>query len=268
MPGIFVEAMAFAGEDQQSVGNAEGIERVLEQIIFEHGDADVVGAGDHVGGGADFVDLEDGGFVVIALGGFPGASAEEVGIVEGGVVVAPVAYMLDRPGAGDGGFEARGLSDEPVGHVAAVAVAADGEMIGVGEAIFHEGVDAFENIFAGAGDDDGNDLLKEFVAVSGGATVVGLEDEPAVGGGERGPLIPVGFEVVAVGVGGATVNEGEHGQVFGTKFSGRVDQHSFDGGAVVGLPAVGLALGKVALGEKFVEGSDGAGLVEFVGAFG
>ncbi len=99
----------------------------------------------------------------------------------------------------------------------------------------------------------GNDLLEELVAVSGGAAVVGLEDQPAVGGGERGPLVPVGFEVIAVGVGGASVNEGEHGQMLGFEFAGRIDQHAFDGGAVVGFPAVGLALRKIALGEEFVE---------------
>jgi len=53
-------------------GTPSGIEGVLEQIIFEDGDADVVGAGDDVGGSADFVDLEDGGFVVIALRGSQG----------------------------------------------------------------------------------------------------------------------------------------------------------------------------------------------------
>ena len=65
--------------------------------------------------------------------------------------------------------------------------------------------------------------------------------------------------MVAVGVVGASVNEGEHGQVLGLEFAGRIDQHAFDGGAVVGLPLVGLALRKIALGEELVEGSDGAG---------
>src|SRR6202451_1867658 len=156
---------------------------MLEQVVFEDGDADVVGAGGHVGGSADFVDLEDGGFVVVALGGFPGASTEEVGVVEGGVVVAPVADVLDGSGAGDGGFEAGGLGDEPVGHVSAVAVAADGEVRGIGDAVFNECVDAFENIFAGAGNDLRNNLLKEFIAVSGRAAIVWLEDEPSVGSG-------------------------------------------------------------------------------------
>jgi len=158
------------------------------------------------------------------------------------------------------------LSDEPVGHVAAVAVASDGEVSGVGDAIFDEGVDAFENVFAGAGDDDGNDLLEEFVAVSRRPAVVGLEDEPAVGGGEGGPLIPVGLEVVAVGVGGAAVDEGEEGKDFSVR-SGREDRSAcLRRCAIVGLPAVGLALGEIAFGEEMVEGSYGARLTQFIGA--
>ena len=112
-----------------------------------------------MGGGFYFVDLKDGGFVVVALRGFPGASAEEVGIVHGGVVVAPVGDMLDGAGPGDGGFEASGLGDEPVGHVTTVAVTADGEVSGVSDAVFDEGVHAFEDIFAGAGDELWDDLL-------------------------------------------------------------------------------------------------------------
>ena len=96
--------------------------------------------------------------------------------------------MLDRACAGDCGFEARGLGDQPVGHVATVAVAADGEMIGIGDAILYQGVDAFENVFAGTRDDYGNDLFEELVAVSGRPAVVGLEYQPAVGGGEGSPL--------------------------------------------------------------------------------
>ncbi len=61
---------------------------------------------------------------------------------------------------------------------------------------------------------------------------------------------------------------GEHGQVFRLELAGRIDQHAFDGGAVVGLPLVGLALGKVAVGNAPVECCDGTSLIEFVGAVG
>src|ERR1700735_4887534 len=153
-----------------------------------------------MGGSADFVDLEDGGFVVIALRNFPGASAEEVGVVVGSVVVAPVADVFDRSRAGDRGFEARAWCNYQVGLVPAVTVAADGEVIGIGDAVFHQGVDAFENIFAGTRDDDRNNLQEKLVAVSGGTAVVGAEHEPSISGGERGPLVPVGGEGIAIGV--------------------------------------------------------------------
>ena len=145
--------MAFSGEDEEFVGDSQRIERVFEEIVFQHCDSDVVSAGNHVRGRFDFVDLEDGGFVVVALLGFPGTSAEEVGVVIGCVVVAPVANVLDGSGSGDGGLEAGGLGDEPVGHVSAVAVAADGEAVGVGDAVFHQRVDAGENVFAGTRDE-------------------------------------------------------------------------------------------------------------------
>src|SRR5258706_1694899 len=165
--------------------------------------------------------------------------------------------VLDGPRSVEGVFEALDLGDKHVSNVAAVAVAADAEVFGIGNAVFHQRVDAFENIFAGTRDDLGNNLFEKFVAVSGGAAVVGLEDQPSVGGGERGPLIPVCCEMVAIGVGGAAIDEGEQGQMLWLKFSWRIDQHAFDGCAVVCFPAVGLALRKVALGEKFVEGSNG-----------
>jgi hypothetical protein len=60
--------------------------------------------------------------------GFPGIAAQEIGIVEYGVVISPVNGVLHRADTGDRSFEARGLGDEPVGHVPAVAVAADAEV--------------------------------------------------------------------------------------------------------------------------------------------
>jgi len=88
--------------------------------------------------------------------------------------------VLHCAGARDCGLEARGLRDQPVGHVAAVTVAADREVIGIGDAVFQQRVDAFENVFAGTRDDDRNDLLEELVAVSSRPAVVRFEDEPAV----------------------------------------------------------------------------------------
>src|SRR4029077_17770197 len=107
--------------------------------------------------------------------------------------------------------------------------------------------DAFENVLARARDDLRNNLREELVAVSGCATIVGLEDEPSVGGGGGGPLVPVGFEVIAIGVGGAAMDEGQHGQVLGFEFSWRIDKHSFDGGAVGGLPLILGTLGEMSI---------------------
>src|SRR6266851_5792009 len=214
----------------------------------------------------DFVDLEDGSLIMIALGGFPGTSAEEIGIIKSCVVIAPVAHVLDRACSRDCGFEAGGLRDEPIGHVAAVAVAANGETIRISDAVFQQRVNAFENVLAGTRDDEGNDLHEELISVSAGTAVVGLEDEPSVSGGERSPLVPVGFEVVAVGIGGATMDEREHRQMLGFKLSRRINQHAFHGCSIVSLPAIRLALRQIALAEKLVERSDRPRLLKLGGA--
>src|SRR4029077_16710504 len=54
----------------------------------------------------------------------------------------------------------------------------------------------------------------------------------------------------------------------GFEFAGRINQHAFDGCAVVGLPAIRLALGEVSFGKSLIEAGDSAGLVEIVGAVG
>src|ERR1700680_2513466 len=144
-----------------------------------------------MGWGTDFVDLEDGSLIMIALGGFPGTSAEEIGVIKSCVVIAPVAHVFDRAGSRDCGFEAGGLRDQPVGHVAAVGVATNAETIRIGDAVFHQRVNAFENVLARTRDDDGNDLHEELISVSGGTAVVGLEEQTSAGGGQRSPMVPV-----------------------------------------------------------------------------
>src|SRR5438045_5289165 len=101
-----------------------------------------------MGGRAYLVDLVDRGFVVITLGRFPGTSAEEIGVIKSGVVIAPVANVLDRARAGDCRLKTRGLRDQPICHVTAVAVATNGQTIRIGDAIFHQSVDAFETALA------------------------------------------------------------------------------------------------------------------------
>ena len=69
------------GNISNVLGTTEVVQRVVEQVVFGDGHADVIAASDHVSGSANFVDLEDGGFVVIAFGLIPGKSAEKIGIV-------------------------------------------------------------------------------------------------------------------------------------------------------------------------------------------
>src|SRR5581483_86164 len=151
-------------------------------------------------GRADFVHLENSRFIVITLRCLPGKSAKIIGVVESGIVIAPVGDMLDRACAGDGYLPLSGLSDEPVGHVAAIAVSADSEMVAIGDAIFHKRIDTFENVFAGTRNQLRNDSLNEVVAIAAGAAIVRLEDQPSLIGREPVPLIPVGLEVVAIGI--------------------------------------------------------------------
>ena len=121
----------------------------LHCLTFEIAYADVGGALDEMRGGFDLVELEERGLALIKVGVFPGLAAEVPGVVPGGIVVAPVGGVLHGAGAGYGGFEAGGLGDEPVGHVSAIAVTADGEVIGVGVAVFDEGIDAGEDVASG-----------------------------------------------------------------------------------------------------------------------
>ena len=122
-------------------------------------------------------------------------------------------------------------------------------MIGIGNSIFDQGVNAFENILAGAGDDFRHNLFEKFVTVTAGTAVIGLENQPALSGGQSVPLIPIGFEVITVSVGRAAVNQHEHRQVFGFELSRRIHEHAFDAAAVVRFPAIGLAFGKIAFSE-------------------
>ena len=64
------------------------------------------------------------------------------------------------------------------------------------------------------------------------------------------------------------MDEGEERELFLFEFSRWVDQHAFDHGAVVGLPAIGLALREIFIGKGFVEVGNGARCAEFVGGIG
>src|ERR1700751_2476111 len=109
----------------------------------------------------DFSKLVNGAFAQIALWRLPRAATRVVGIGGGHVVVAPISGVLDGPCACHCGLETSRLSDEPVRHVAAVAVAADREMVRVGAAIFHKRIDAGEDVLARSRNEFGNNSLPE-----------------------------------------------------------------------------------------------------------
>src|ERR1019366_4107170 len=190
VPGVLIEFVSLAGKNQQVTRNIQFVQGAIEQVVLEHCDANVVRPGNHVGWRADFIELINRALATIAISGLPGQPSEVIGVVEGGVVVAPVGDVLDRAGTGDGGLEASGLRDQPVGHVTAVAVAADGQAVRVGNAVFYQRIDTRQYIFAGTGNEFRNDLEGELVSVAGRAAIVRLENQPAGGGGEAIPLIP------------------------------------------------------------------------------
>ena len=49
VPRVLVEGVAFVGEDEQRAGNAERVQRVVQQVVFGDGDTVVAASRDHVG---------------------------------------------------------------------------------------------------------------------------------------------------------------------------------------------------------------------------
>jgi len=78
-----------------------------------------------------------------------GSAPRDTTHVVGGIVIAPICGMLHRPGAGNRSFESGGLGDEPIRHIATVTVATDGKAVRIGDAIFYQGVDAFQYVLPG-----------------------------------------------------------------------------------------------------------------------
>ena len=106
-------------------------------------------------------------------------------------------------------------------------------MVRIGDPTLHKRVHTRQDVFSGTRDDFRNDAKKKFVAVPGGTAIVRLEDQPAIGGGQTIPLIPVSLEVVSVGIGGTAVDERQHGQMLGFEFARWINQHAFDRRSVV-----------------------------------
>src|SRR5215469_3686351 len=215
-------------------------------------------------GRGDSAELINSTFAQIALWRLPRAATQVVGIVGGHVVVAPICGVLDSPCACNCGLETSRLRDETVRHVTAVAVAADREMVRIGDTVLHERINTSQNVFARSRNEFWNNSLPESITIANGPTIVRLEDKPAVAGRQPVPLIPIHFKVISVGVVRTAMDQREHGKILGAKSSGRVEEHAFNFRAVVGGPLVALALRKIALGEELVERGDGTRLLELV----
>src|SRR5207244_12839499 len=109
-------------------------------------------------------------------------------------------------------------------------------MVRIGDPTLHKRVHTRQDVFSGTRDDFRNDAKKKFVAVPGGTAIVRLEDQPAIGGGQTIPLIPVSLEVVSVGIGGTPTDERQPRQMLGFGFGRWVNTQGFDRRSLVLLP--------------------------------
>src|SRR5947209_17285209 len=124
--------------------------------------------------------------------------------------------------------EARCLGDQPISHVAAVAVSPDGEMLRISDPVFNQCIYTFEDVLAWPRDDLRNDPQQELVAVAGRPAVIWLKHQPALGRRQPVPLVPIGFEVIAIRIRRSAVDEDEHGKTLLFEFSWWIHQHPLD----------------------------------------
>src|SRR6185369_1243652 len=209
------------------------MERSLQQVCFKHRHANIAAAGNDVGWSCYSIYLPERSFVVVILLRLPGSATEIPGIIEGQIVITPHRGMFNGAGSRHCGFEAAGLSDQPVRQITAITVSADGEPVGVGDPIAHESIDSFHDVLAGPGKKLGRNVSLKFISVTAGAAIVGPKNQPSLGGGEDAPVVVIGTELVAVGAGGSSVNQRQHAQVLGTELTRRIDQHPFDFSSII-----------------------------------
>src|SRR2546423_1290397 len=135
MPGVLSQSMTLTRENQQFTGNIQFIQCAIEQIVLKYGYANVIRSSHHMSGSSYFIDLINCRLAAITVRYFPCVTTQKIDIVESGIVVAPVSDVLHRSCASDGRLESSSLRDQPVGHVAAIAVAAYSQAIRIGDAI-------------------------------------------------------------------------------------------------------------------------------------
>ncbi len=164
--------------------------------------------------------------------------------------------MFHRPGPGDRCFESCGLSNEPIRHIATVTVPTDGEAIRIGDTIFYQCVYAFQYVLAWTGDQVRSNLQHEIVAIAARSAIVRAKDQPAIGRSESCPIVPIGPKRISVSVSRAAVNKGQHSQMFFAHTVRRINEHSFDRGAIIRLPLVGLPFRLSSLGKNRIEVAD------------
>src|ERR1700722_4341285 len=159
------------------------------------------------------------------------------------LVVAVEAQKFRRAGAGDGGFEARGLRNDEVGGDAAVGPAAYAEFVGVGDALLDGVIDhghVVLEIFVAPVDEDGFAVV---LAITRRAAWIGEEDGVPVGGVERGQV----GEFSIVRPDGAAVGNQEGGVAFARDVVDGLVEVAEDGSSVFGFEVDVFAMGEAKL---------------------
>src|SRR5579863_7567584 len=129
------------------------------------------------------LDVGDGRHAPVPFGFFVGRAFQVIG----GELPADVAAAKEGCAVGDAAvgycrFEAVAVTDEPVGHKAAVAAADHAEALLVDIALLYDGVYARQNVLRVFFGPRAAHRQREVVSIADAATRVGVEHDVAVGG--------------------------------------------------------------------------------------
>src|ERR1700722_5341798 len=166
MPRVLVQAVSLAGKYEGRMRHPERLECPFHARSLQVAYAYVRASLHQMGRRFHFVESKQRSLTLIKLRILPGLPAEIPCVIPCLIVIAPVSRVFNGSGPRDSRSKARGLRDEPVGHVAAVAIAADGKMIRVGITVFYERIDAGENVATRLRNQVRLDLQHEVVAIS------------------------------------------------------------------------------------------------------